>query len=78
LSLSLKGLPPSHAGTLHEWIGRPAMAIGLLYVGSGLFAHFHWFWSNHASAYRYYEIGQLMSLVVLVASVAWWIAETIW
>jgi hypothetical protein len=77
LSLRVKGLPPP-PGIFHEWVGSPAMVLGLVYIGVGLFAHFRWFWSIHRTLYRYYEIGQLGSLVVLVTALVWWVIETIW
>lgn len=77
-SFDVKGLPTPQGRTFHEWHGGAAMAIGLLYVGVGLFAHFKWFWSSHRCLYRYYEIGELVSSAIIVASVAWWMGETIW
>jgi hypothetical protein len=78
LSLRLKGLPPQESGIFHEYDGNHAIAIGALYVGIASFAHFQWFWSNHPTLYRYYEIGKLASLAILVSSIGWWIFETIW
>ena len=51
---------------------------GVVYIGIGLFAHFRWFWSIHRTLYRYYEIGEFGSLVVLVTALVWWVVETVW
>lgn len=76
VNVALKGFQPFPPGILREWVGRPAIALGIMFIGIGAFAHFHWFWSNFPRLAPYYEIGKLASLVVLIGGLAWWVIET--
>ena len=71
-----RGMDPAHS-FLREWHGRPAMAIGLIYLGVGLFLHFHWFWARFRALYEYDGLGKLVSLIIFVAGIGWWIYEAL-
>ncbi|HWA96924.1 MAG TPA: hypothetical protein VG713_00460 [Pirellulales bacterium] len=72
----LKGVPPFPPGLFRLWVGRPAMALGVVFIGVGAFAHFHWFWSNMPRLSRYYQVGKLLACIVLIGGIAWWLCET--
>ena len=67
------------AGTFFsEWFGRPAMALGIMYISLGLIAHFHCFWSSRPVLGRYWEIGEAVSIVSLIGGLGWLIFEVLW
>lgn len=76
VNVQLKGVP-GPPGFLREWHGQPAIALGTVLIGVGAVAHFHWFWSNSPRLGRYYEIGKLASLVLLIGGLGWWI-KAVW
>jgi hypothetical protein len=78
VNLQLKGVPAFPAGAFRAWTGASAVALGIVFIGIGSFAHFHWFWSNYSLLSRYYEVGKIASLLVLVVGIGWWIVETVW
>jgi len=63
---------------LSEWFGRPALALGIIYISLGLIAHFHCFWSSRPVLGSYWEIGEAVSTVSLIGGLSWFIFEVLW
>jgi hypothetical protein len=55
-----------------------ATSLGLVLCFVGCFAHFHWFWGNHRRLCRYYEPAQVVALVGLIPSLAWFLYSIAW
>jgi hypothetical protein len=77
LNIPLRGVPRA-PGMLREWSGRSAMAFGVVLIAVAAFAHFHWFWSNSPRLSPYYEIGKIVSLILLIGALGWWVFEALW
>jgi hypothetical protein len=78
LSPKSDSFAPFQREILREWNGRPAIALGIVFIAIGAFAQFHWFWSNFPRLAPYYEIGKLASLILLVVGIGWWLFEAAW
>jgi hypothetical protein len=64
-----RGMGGMHQGMFTEIGGNAAVAYGLLGVFVSLFIHFQWFWGNHPTLSRYYEIGKYGTVLGLLATV---------
>jgi hypothetical protein len=56
---------------LVEWRGAGAVAFGCLLISLAAVIHCHWFWSSHPRWHGFGQLGKLLALVGLIASVAW-------
>ena len=64
-------LPRTKPLGLAEWSGGIAVAVGSLYLSAAALMHCHWFWSGHPRWHGQGQIGKLVSLVAIVASLGW-------
>ena len=60
---------------IQEWHGATAVAVGCLLLGIAAAIHAHWFWSNHPRWHGLGQVGKLVALVGVVASVVWLLYE---
>ena len=74
----LGGTAWDRQGPVFQWHGQPAMALGLIFMGAGLFAHFQCFWAPDRILGRFADIGKLVALLLLIAGLGWWTYLTIW
>jgi hypothetical protein len=56
---------------MHEWHGVDAVAIGCALLFLAAFAHCHWFWSSHPRWHGYGQLGKLVAIIGIIASLAW-------
>ncbi len=64
----IRGMGGMHQGMFTEIGGNSAVAYGLIAVFVSLFIHFQWFWGNHPTLSRYYEIGKYSAVIGLIAT----------
>jgi hypothetical protein len=70
--------PRSRPIGVRELIGGDAMALGCLCLCVAAFMHAHWFWSGHPRWHGYGQLGKLVTMIGVVASVAWFLYEGWW
>src|SRR5688572_18471244 len=56
---------------IHEWQGATAVAIGLLVLCLAAVMHCHWFWSSHPRWHGFGQLGKLVAVAGVVASLGW-------